>query len=172
MISKAFIEKKIDDYTYKVRIPRFNKSSSSTYSSKDIDLYTATICYLPGIIPYYDINDVVFVAYENNESSNPVIIGKLYRAIDESNSISAVNTNLIEQIENNDTNFNSVFDSVLDNTIDTTTTISQIKEDITNLKISVTSINKSIESLDKSITNINNTIKALDNSYLKYTNLS
>lgn len=171
MISKAFIEKKIDDYTYKVRIPRFNKSSSSTYSSKDIDLYTATICYLPGIIPYYDINDVVFVAYENNESSNPVIIGKLYRASDESNSTSAVNTDLMEQIEDSDTNFSSVFDSVLDNTIDAAT-INQMKKDIADLKISVTNIDKSIESLDKTTTEINNTIKTLDNSYLKYTNLS
>ena len=92
MISKAFIEKKIDEYTYIVRIPRFNKSNSSVYASKDTNLYTATICYLPGIIPYYDINDVVFIAYENGESSNPVILGKLFRPDDNSNSISIIDT--------------------------------------------------------------------------------
>lgn len=124
MINKAFIEKKIDEYTYIVRIPRFNKSNSSVYASKDTNLYTATICYLPGIIPYYDINDVVFVAYENDEYSNPVIIGKLFRPDDNSNSISVINT---EQDTLNNSNLNQTFDSVLEQ-------IDLIKKDIDYLK--------------------------------------
>ena len=124
MISKAFIEKKIDEYTYIVRIPRFNKSNSSVYASKDTNLYTATICYLPGIIPYYDINDVVFIAYENGESSNPVILGKLFRPDDNSNSISIIDT---EQDNLSSSNLNQTFDSVLEQ-------IDLIKDDIANLK--------------------------------------
>ena len=124
MVSKAFIEKKIDEYTYIVRIPRFNKSNSSVYASKDTNLYTATICYLPGIIPYYDINDVVFIAYENGESSNPVILGKLFRPDDNSNSISIIDT---EQDNLSSSNLNQTFDSVLEQ-------IDLIKEDIANLK--------------------------------------
>ena len=124
MVSKAFIEKKIDEYTYVVRIPRFNKSNSSVYASKDTNLYTATICYLPGIIPYYDINDVVFIAYENGESSNPVILGKLFRPDDNSNSISVIDT---EQDNLSSSNLNQTFDSVLEQ-------IDLIKEDIANLK--------------------------------------
>ena len=123
MVSKAFIEKKIDEYTYIVRIPRFNKSNSSVYASKDTNLYTATICYLPGIIPYYDINDVVFIAYENGESSNPVILGKLFRPDDNSNSISIIDT---EQDNLSSSNLNQTFDSVLEQ-------IDLIKEDIANL---------------------------------------
>lgn len=124
MVSKAFIEKKIDEYTYVVRIPRFNKSNSSVYASKDTNLYTATICYSPGIIPYYDINDVVFIAYENGESSNPVILGKLFRPDDNSNSISIIDT---EQDNLSSSNLNQTFDSVLEQ-------IDLIKEDIANLK--------------------------------------
>lgn len=124
MVSKAFIEKKIDEYTYIVRIPRFNKSNSSVYASKDTNLYTATICYLPGIIPYYDINDVVFIAYENGESSNPVILGKLFRPDDNSNSISVIDT---EQDNLSSSNLNQTFDSVLEQ-------IDLIKDDIANLK--------------------------------------
>lgn len=124
MVSKAFIEKKIDEYTYIVRIPRFNKSNSSVYASKDTNLYTATICYLPGIIPYYDINDVVFIAYENGESSNPVILGKLFRPDDNSNSISIIDT---EQDNLSSSNLNQTFDSVLEQ-------IDLIKDDIANLK--------------------------------------
>lgn len=124
MVSKAFIEKKIDEYTYVVRIPRFNKSNSSVYASKDTNLYTATICYLPGIIPYYDINDVVFIAYENGESSSPVILGKLFRPDDNSNSISIIDT---EQDNLSSSNLNQTFDSVLEQ-------IDLIKEDIANLK--------------------------------------
>ena len=124
MVSKAFIEKKIDEYTYIVRIPRFNKSNSSVYASKDTNLYTATICYLPGIIPYYDINDVVFIAYENGESSNPVILGKLFRPDDNSNSISIIDT---EQDNLSSSNLNQTFDSVLEQ-------IDLIKEDIADLK--------------------------------------
>ena len=124
MISKAFIEKKIDEYTYIVRIPRFNKSNSSVYASKDTNLYTATICYSPGIIPYYDINDVVFIAYENGESSNPVILGKLFRPDDNSNSISIIDT---EQDNLSSSNLNQTFDSVLEQ-------IDLIKDDIANLK--------------------------------------
>ena len=99
MINKAIIEKRIDPYTYKVRIPRFNKSSSSVYSSKSEDLYTAIVCQQPGINPFYDINDVVFVAYENNEYSKPIILGKLYRELD-----GTISTSEIIEIHTEETN--------------------------------------------------------------------
>lgn len=80
MIQKAIIEEIIQGgYQARVRIPRYNKAASSPTATDKQDLAVATICTFPGIHPSYQIGDIVFVGFENEEINQPVILGLLYR---------------------------------------------------------------------------------------------
>lgn len=79
MLQKAIIEKKLDKYSMKVRIPVYNKVKSDPTATPTNELYTATIQTLPGCSPNYQEGDVVIVDFENDDLSFPVIIGLLYR---------------------------------------------------------------------------------------------
>lgn len=72
MITKAIIKEKVDN-KFKVRIPLFESAGNLNEI-----IFTATVCYEPGNLEAYNIGDIVFVAFENNEIKKPVIIGKLY----------------------------------------------------------------------------------------------
>ena len=79
MLQKAIIEKKIDKYLMKVRIPVYNKIKSDPTATPTEDLYNAIIQTLPGCSPVYQEGDLVLVEFENDNIANPVIIGLLYR---------------------------------------------------------------------------------------------
>lgn len=79
MLQKAIIEKKLDKYSMKVRIPVYNKVKSDPTATPTNELYTATIQTLPGCSPNYQEGDVVIVDFENDDLSFPIIIGLLYR---------------------------------------------------------------------------------------------
>lgn len=79
MLQKAIIEKKLDKYSMKVRIPVYNKVKSDPTATPTNELYTATIQTLPGCSPNYQEGDVVIVDFENDDVSFPIIIGLLYR---------------------------------------------------------------------------------------------
>lgn len=79
MLQKAIIEKKLDKYSMKVRIPVYNKVKSDPTATPTNELYTATIQTLPGCSPNYQEGDVVIVDFENDDLSFPIIIGVLYR---------------------------------------------------------------------------------------------
>lgn len=79
MIQKAIITS-IDYSTgkTKVRIPKFEVAGVSTQFIID-----ATICYEPGNYNNYQVNDVVYVGFENYELNKPIILGKLFTGIPE-----------------------------------------------------------------------------------------
>lgn len=79
MLQKAIIERKLDKYSMKVRIPVYNKVKSDPTATPTNELYTATIQTLPGCSPNYQEGDVVIVDFENDDLSFPIIIGLLYR---------------------------------------------------------------------------------------------
>ncbi len=79
MIAKAVIEEQVGN-KFKVRIPLFESAGN-----KNECILTATLSYVPGNLDSYVVGDVVFVAFENNQISNPVIIGKLYLGEEKSN---------------------------------------------------------------------------------------
>ena len=74
MLQKAIIEKKIDKYSMKVRIPVYNKIKSDPTATPTEELYTAIIQTLPGCSPVYQEGDLVLVEFENDNISLPVII--------------------------------------------------------------------------------------------------
>lgn len=79
MIQKGIIAQVIDKYNYKVRIPKYDKIQSATYSVKTDDLASGIVCTIPGIDIAYSVNDVVLISFENGEISKPIILGLLYR---------------------------------------------------------------------------------------------
>lgn len=91
MIAKAVIEEKIEN-KFKVRIPLFESAGGSGEC-----ILLATLCYVPGNLDCYNVGDVVFVAFENNQISNPVIIGKLYTGPEEANT--CLNTSSVLKVK-------------------------------------------------------------------------
>lgn len=78
MITKAIIEQKIDEFQYKVRIPIFDRTSDSTYFTDTAELAIAVASVPKGITNTLEVNDIVFVGFEDNNIANPVILGQLY----------------------------------------------------------------------------------------------
>lgn len=79
MLDKAIIEAMIDNYHAKVRIPTYNKIEHAPLATSYDDLSVALICTQPGISPTYCVGDIVYVAFEKDLISKPVIVGLLYR---------------------------------------------------------------------------------------------
>jgi hypothetical protein len=78
MLFKGIIEKILDDYTVKVRIPFLHKISSALNYTLTEDLPNSQICTLPNTRPNIRVGDVVIVGFENNDLSRPLILGHLF----------------------------------------------------------------------------------------------
>ena len=78
MIAKGIVEKIYSPNKYAVRIPIFDKSTTDNGRTPTDQLGVAQICTLPNCTPNVRVGDVVFVAFENNDISSPVIIGYMY----------------------------------------------------------------------------------------------
>ena len=80
MIQKGIIEQVIDKYTYKVRVPRYDKAASDPSATKTKDLPDAIVCCYPGTEVVFSKGNIVLLDYENDELNQPVILGLLYNA--------------------------------------------------------------------------------------------
>ena len=78
MILKGIIEKIIDPYSVRVRIPFLHRTSNSSNILHVDELPEAQISILPNCRPSLQLGDVVIVGFENNDQTKPVIIGVLY----------------------------------------------------------------------------------------------
>ena len=78
MIQKGIIEQALSRYTYKVRIPKYDKIATDPAATKLADLATAIVCSVPGTDVTFNTGNVVLVDFENNELNQPVILGLLY----------------------------------------------------------------------------------------------
>lgn len=88
MIQKGIIEQALSRYTYKVRVPRYDKIATDPSATSLEDLPSAVVCSFPGTDIAFNRGNVVIVDYENNEIDQPVILGLLYnesQALDEDN---------------------------------------------------------------------------------------
>lgn len=81
MITKGIVEKIITPYNVKVRIPLFDAIEEAKNGVSTEDLSDAVICTLPNSANVLSEGDIVFVAFEDDYISKPIIIGHLYREI-------------------------------------------------------------------------------------------
>ena len=75
-LTKAYIVEKKDN-TYKVRIPIYHGIEGSSNATTDDELPYATVATIKGAANIYTAGDIVYVDFEENDLSKPVIIGGL-----------------------------------------------------------------------------------------------
>lgn len=120
MVTKGYVIKKSPDASnkYLVRIPLF-ESSGVSLTSNDLNssITECTLSHNPGTYEALVPGDCVFVTFEDNLYSRPVIIGKLFTKIEEQSSGYQYNTDLKvthkATLPNDTTIGNVPFDNVL-----------------------------------------------------------
>ena len=78
MITRAIVDTVINKYNVRIRIPKKHKIETANGATPSNQLPVATICYQPGYPLAYNKGDIVYIEYENEDYSKPVILGKLY----------------------------------------------------------------------------------------------
>lgn len=176
MISRAIIESKIDINHFRVRVPTLNKSNSSIGSTPTNELAIATVCAIPGYNPSFNIGDTIFVEFEENDFSRPVILGKIYNETHSKSSASDGNLDSIKVNVNaqlpSDTSIGSIKRNEIEQLKGLTTNIQirfdQINSELTNILNKVyelassnnySEVIKELQDINKKQNNVINTIK-------------
>ena len=79
-MKRAIIESIIDDYHVCIRIPQLHGTKGSENYVATDRLPVATICVQPGTEAAYNVGDIVFVAFENDVLTAPIVMGILSHA--------------------------------------------------------------------------------------------
>lgn len=118
MITKAIIEEMMmDGYHARIRIPVFHKIKNVPGATPFSELPLALINYAPGCKPNFSVGDVVYVAFENNQASEPVIIGALFKGeMDISCSLLADSVVYAKHNNSNDITNNQENSNIINNT--------------------------------------------------------
>ena len=77
MLVKALVQEVISPHLVKVRIPSINKIEGVNGATPNNELSTASVCSLPNIITDVHPGDIVVLGFENDNISNPIVIGHL-----------------------------------------------------------------------------------------------
>lgn len=81
-MTRAIVEGMVDDFHYRVRIPVLNKIAAAIGATPVEELSIATIAVEPGVSPKFRSGDIVFVEFEEGDTSKPVIVGSLFNTLD------------------------------------------------------------------------------------------
>lgn len=83
-MTRAIVEGMVDDFHYRVRIPILNKIAAAVGATPVEELAIATIAVEPGISPKFRSGDIVFVEFEEGDTSKPVVVGSLFNTLNAS----------------------------------------------------------------------------------------
>ena len=181
-MTRAIVEGMVDDFHYRVRIPVLNKIAAAIGATPVEELSIATIAIPPGVSPKFRSGDIVFVEFEEGDTSKPVIVGSLFNTLDSQvvsdakfDSLSVnVNTTLkretqigevtadnIANIKGLNTNVQYEIDSNKAQHIEFVSQISDIQSDIGDINKEINDINNindkqdiKIEKVENRVTNI------------------
>ena len=81
-MTRAIVEGMVDDFHYRVRIPILNKIAQAVGATPVDELAIATLAVPPGVSPKFRSGNVVFVEFEEGDTSKPVICGALFNTLD------------------------------------------------------------------------------------------
>ena len=186
-MTRAIVEGMVDDFHYRVRIPVLNKIAAAIGATPVEELSIATIAVAPGVSPKFRSGDIVFVEFEEGDSSKPVIVGSLFNTLDSKivsdakfDSLSVnVNTTLqretqigevtadnIANIKGLNTNVQSEIDSNRVQHTEFVSQISDIQSDIGEINKEINDINSvnaeqdiKIKKVEKRVTEIETTLE-------------
>jgi hypothetical protein len=186
-MTRAIVEGMVDDFHYRVRIPVLNKIAAAIGATPVEELSIATIAIPPGVSPKFRSGDIVFVEFEEGDTSKPVIVGSLFNTLDSQivsdakfDSLSVnVNTTLkretqigevtadnIANIKGLNTNVQYEIDSNKAQHIEFVSQISDIQSDIGDINKEINDINNindkqdiKIEKVENRVTNIETTLE-------------
>ena len=168
MIVKAYIESILDNGKYKIRIPTIDKVQNSSLNVDNLSV--AEVCSVMNSGLDLSLNDIVYIDFENDDRSKPIIIGCLSGSGIESSykldSLKVSDTaNLPSDISIGDVSYYEL--SCL---IGTT---GNIEEQVSLIKSNISEINNNLILLNNTIEDINSTIKAINlkqiSSKIEYT---
>lgn len=186
-MTRAIVEGMVDDFHYRVRIPVLNKIAAAIGATPVEELSIATISISPGVSPKFRSGDIVFVEFEEGDTSKPVIVGSLFNTLDSQivsdakfDSLSVnVNTTLkretqigevtadnIANIKGLNTNVQYEIDSNKAQHIEFVSQISETQSDIGDINKEINDINNindkqdiKIEKVENRVTNIETTLE-------------
>lgn len=186
-MTRAIVEGMVDDFHYRVRIPVLNKIAAAIGATPVEELSIATIAVEPGVSPKFRSGDIVFVEFEERDTSKPVIVGSLFNTLDSQivsdakfDSLSVnVNTTLqretqigevtadnIANIKGLNTNVQYEIDSNRVQHTEFVSQISDIQSDIGEINKEINDINSvnaeqdiKIEKVEKRVTKIETTLE-------------
>lgn len=186
-MTRAIVEGMVDDFHYRVRIPVLNKIAAAIGATPVEELSIATIAVEPGVSPKFRSGDIVFVEFEEGDTSKPVIVGSLFNTLDSQivsdakfDSLSVnVNTTLqretqigevtadnIANIKGLNTNVQYEIDSNRVQHTEFVSQISDIQSDIGEINKEINDINSvnveqdiKIEKVEKRVTKIETTLE-------------
>lgn len=186
-MTRAIVEGMVDDFHYRVRIPVLNKIAAAIGATPVEELSIATIAVAPGVSPKFRSGDIVFVEFEEGDTSKPVIVGSLFNTLDSQivsdakfDSLSVnVNTTLqretqigevtadnIANIKGLNTNVQYEIDSNRVQHTEFVSQISDIQSDIGEINKEINDINSvnaeqdiKIEKVEKRVTKIETTLE-------------
>lgn len=179
MIVKAIIESKISKNKYKVRVPILDKIKGASLGSDNLSI--ADICLSVNSDLNFNINDVVYLNYENNDKSKPVIIGCLSKNNKSNFIFDSLIINNFAKLSNNikigDITYKELScligsnDLIEDQIISLNNNLLEIENDLKENNNNINTINNNInninldnEQIDLNILNINSTIGDIDSS--------
>lgn len=186
-MTRAIVEGMVDDFHYRVRIPVLNKIAAAIGATPVEELSIATIAIPPGVSPKFRSGDIVFVEFEEGDTSKPVIVGSLFNTLDSQivsdakfdslsvnvnttlkreTQIGEVTANNIANIEGLNTNVQYEIDSNKAQHIEFVSQISDIQSDIGDINKEINDINNindkqdiKIEKVENRVTNIETTLE-------------
>lgn len=79
MITRGIVEEVIDRYKVRVRLPLLDGVDGGNSRKTKDELRTMVICTLPRVDLNLQVKDIVFVAFEDYDETNAVVLGCLFR---------------------------------------------------------------------------------------------